>query len=209
MAEKMDLALKKVVTPEFRVSFPHLDKPQAFRGNNPKYSVSCLFEKKVDLTKVKKAAYNAVTEVFGSDKSKWPKNLRLPFRDGGEKTYDGYEPGMTWFTASKNSDKGAPKVFDRNRDEIVDVKNEVYAGCWARATLIAYCYDKRKEFGTCGVGFSLLAIQKTKDGEEFGNNKNAAADFDDGYVIEEDGSEDPTNYSSDNSDDEFADLAGL
>ena len=46
------------------------------------------------------AAAEAVVEKWGPDKAKWPGNLRTPFRDQGEKKYEGYVPGSIFVTAA-------------------------------------------------------------------------------------------------------------
>lgn len=195
MAEKMEIEKKKCMTPEFRVSFPHVfEKHTGFDGQEPKYSLVMLFSKKTDLKDLKRAAFNAATEKFGP-KEKWPKNLRLPFRNGDEKSdLAGYE-GTIFVTASS---KLAPQVIGNKKVDGQFPRLEkddglFYAGCYARATLIAFAYDKA---GNKGVSFSLQNVQKLKDGEAFSGRKDADAEFDE----VDDGSDDASNYGSDSDD---------
>jgi hypothetical protein len=192
MAEKMDITKKKATTPEFRVSFPHVfEKHSGFEGQEPKYSLVMLFDKNIDLKELKRAAHNAAVEKYGP-KEKWPKNFRMPFRDGDEKTdLAGYENTIFVTATSKQkpqvvSNKKVDGAFPRIEKE----DEQFYAGCYARATLIAFAYDKA---GNKGVSFSLQNVQKLRDGDQFSGRKNADDEFDD----VEDGSESVENYSDD------------
>lgn len=194
---KMSIDQKKCVTHEFRVSFPALITPKAFEEQAPKFSIVMLFDKNTKLSEppknklgqpigisMKHAAHNAAVEKFGP-KEKWPKNLRMPFRDGDERSdTPGYE-GTIFVTASS---KGQPGLVDQKRQPILN-ERDFYAGCYARAELIAFAYDKA---GNKGVSFSLQNVQKLRDGEPFSGRKAAEDVFDD----VEDGSENAENYGT-------------
>lgn len=182
---------KKVVTPKFRVSFPAIFKPKAFdTSQEAKYSLTMLFDEDIDLAKpadgqnnsLKRAAFNAAAEKWGPDKAKWPKGLRMPFRDGNEKSSTGYE-GTIFVNASS---KTQPGLVDKNLRPILN-ETDFYAGCYARAEVIAYAYDK---MGNKGIGFSLQNIQKLEDGEPFSGRKAASSVFD----KVSDGSDDEDSY---------------
>lgn len=189
MAEKMEIEKKKCLTPEFRVSFPHVfEKHTGFAGQEAKFSIVMLFTKKTDLKELKRAAFNAATEKWG-DKTKWPKQLRMPFRDGDEKSdLMGYEGTIFVSASSKQKPQvvGNKKV-DGQFPQLSKEDEQFYAGCYARATLIAFAYDKA---GNKGVSFSLQNVQKLKDGEQFSGRKNADDEFDE----VEDESDDAANY---------------
>lgn len=193
---------KKVKTPEFRLSFPAIFKPKAFEQQEPKFSIVMLFDKKkADLAGLKKAVAYAAQEKWGA-KEKWPKNLRLPFRDGDEKEdMEGYK-GHTYVSASS---KQAPQIVDYKGpgvrpEPIMESDGKAYAGCYARATLIAFAYDKA---GNKGVSFSLQNVQILRDGKPFSGRKNADDEFSDDFEVENNDAENPDNYesSSDDSDD--------
>jgi hypothetical protein len=187
MSEKMDIELKKCITPEFRVSFPQVIEPKAFGKQAAKYSIVMLFTKKTDLNALKKAAHNAAVEKWGKDKTSWPKNLKMPFRDGNEKSdLMGYED--TIFVSASSKDQ--PGLVDQKKQEILSDR-DFYAGCYARAQLLAFAYDK-PEFGTKGVSFGLQHVQKVRDGEKFSGRKNASDVFDE----VEDGSGDASSYDN-------------
>lgn len=163
----------KLTTPRFRVSFPHLHEPAGMEGQEKKYSIVMLFPKNTDMAWAKNAITATMTERFGSDKAKWPKGLKNPIRDGDDKETPlaGYE-GSFYLTA-RTKDK--PGAVDAKCNDILDVRTEVYAGCYARATVAFYYYDKA---GNKGIGIALNNIQKLGDGEKFSGKSNAKDDFD-------------------------------
>lgn len=188
--QKMDIEKKKCMTPEFQASFPHVFKAHAFNEKQEaKFQLTMLFDKKTDLKVMKEAVYNAAVEKWGKKES-WPKGLRMPFRDGNEKQdLQGYA-GKIFVAATS---KQRPGVVDGKRVPITEEDQQFYAGCYARATLIAFAYDK---MGNKGVSFSLQNVQKLRDGEQFSGRRKAEDEFDD----VEDGSDDATNYAGEASD---------
>jgi hypothetical protein len=159
-----------LMTPEFRVSYPNIFEAQTRDDGSKAFTMSCLFPKGANLDALKKDALRALTEKFGADQAKWPKNLKSPFRDQGEKEGDGYEAGAIFINVTS---KQKPGLVDRNNQPIID-PSEFYGGCYARATVRAFYYDKK---GNKGVSFGLNNVQKTRDGEPFGNRKRATDEF--------------------------------
>lgn len=196
----MPIEKKRCITHEFRLSFPALLTPKAYQDQPEKYSCVALFDKKINLSKaptnkasealsvsMKEAFHNAMVEKFGP-KEKWPKNYKTPFRDGEERSdTPGYENCIFVTMSNKNP----PGVVNQQRQPVLN-ERDIYAGCYCRAEVIAFAYDKA---GNRGVSFSLQNIQKVKDGEPFGSRKNAEDVFD----SIEDGSDDESNYSDDSS----------
>ena len=159
------MSSRKIVTPTFRVSFPHIFQPNEFNGN-AKYSVTMLFPGNTDLSDLKAIVQEAINEKWPGKK---PANLRLPLRDGSEKDLDGYD-GCIFASASS---KQKPGVVDQRLQEIIE-PSEIYAGCYARATITAFAYDVS---GNKGVAFGLQNLQKVSDGEGFGGRGRASSDF--------------------------------
>lgn len=205
MEKEKSITAKKCITPEFRLSFPKLAQAESFQGGDPKYSITMLFDDKADLAKpatkntrsLKACALAALTEKWGPDKVKWPKNLRMPFRDGNEKeNLEGYADKIFIYASSKKR----PGIVNRKAEPILNIEEEVYAGCYCRAEVIAFAYDTA---GNRGVSFSLQNIQKTKDGESF-SGKKAAEDVFDVIESDDDESENPENYNgASSSEDDF------
>lgn len=181
-----------IVTPVFRVSFPNLQEPKAFENGKPKYSVVMLFDKKEDLKGLKALCNAAITKKW-ADATKRPKTLKSPFRDGDVERgdTDGYA-GCVFITASSLQ---KPGIVYANKSIIPAalIGEELYAGCYARAVVSAYAYDK---MGNKGVAIALQHIQKVKDGDAFSGRMKLEDAFD---VIE--GEEDP--FSSEGPENSF------
>lgn len=163
-----------VLTPEARFSFPSLFRPTKPKNAKPeqkeKYGVTLLFKKGEDLTILKEAVVEVLTEKFGT-KDKWPKNIRLPFRDQGDREYEGYEAGATFIGALSTQKPGVVNA----RNEYIEDESQVYPGCYGRATLRPFWYDNS---GNKGVSFGLQNVQKTRDGEALGGRMRAEDEFD-------------------------------
>lgn len=183
--------IKKLTTGIFRVSFPHVFKPQTTPSGEQRFSVVMLFPKdaEADLKALKALAKTAAFEKWGKDSIESKKvKPQWPWRDGEEKAeqYDGYE-GMIFMTASS---KNKPKVVDKNVEPIID-ESEFYPGCFAKAAVNAYAWEWK---GKKGVSFGLINLQKVKDGEAFGFSSKPEDDFevveggdDEEYTDTEDG----------------------
>lgn len=169
----------KVTTPVFRVSFPALFEAKAFDGGAPKFSVSAVWDPS-RFTKREKELWDAMIDLangvsqerFKKDMDALPGNFKKAIRDGAEKAdLAGYGEGLLFANLSS---KMKPGIIDRNRNNITD-PDEVYPGCYARATITAYSYDNKGK----GVAFGLQNIQKIADGERLDSRTDAAEDFDD------------------------------
>ena len=172
--------MSNVHTPEFRVAFPTVftSKRNELSGND-EYSIVALFPKGANLDKLKTAAKEALIKKFGKDQSTWPKKLKTPFRDQGdrEKIKDGkatlpqgYVKGAIYLNLKS---KDRPGLVDNQVQTIID-QSEFYGGCWAIATINAYAYDTA---GNRGVSFGLGNIQKIRDDDHFGNRTKPEQDF--------------------------------
>lgn len=181
---------QKIVTPKFRVSYPHVFKAQSMEdGGKKKFSVTMLFDKDEDLTLIKEAIKNAKIAEFGPNKADWPKNLESPVNDGDDEKYEDKEgyAGHYIIKASTNEDQ-RPGVFDEDLSPITDASN-FYPGCYARAQVYAYVWTFGKKQG---VGFILDNVQKLEDGESFSSRMSAEEAFGGGgtkkkKVVDEDG----------------------
>lgn len=171
----------KATTPKFRASFVWAFKPQppmAGQAGDPKYGVTMLFDatarKTPAFAQMKKLAEQAAKEKFGAklkpDGNGWYVGLRNPFRDGEEKSdLEGYT-GMVFVSATS---KMQPGIVDHDLSRIIS-EEDFYSGCFARATITAYGYDKA---GNKGVAFGLQNLQKLADGERFSGRAAAEDDF--------------------------------
>lgn len=162
----------KVATPLFRLSYPSLHEPKGFEGQEPKYGATMLFPAASDMAWAKDAIRKVMTERFGADKAMWPKGVRTPLRNGDEKENQPAGYAGTIYIAARSQDR--PGVVDHNCNEIVNVREDVYAGCYCKATIAFFYYDRA---GNKGVGVALNNVQKVKDGEKFGGRSDAKRDF--------------------------------
>lgn len=171
-----------MITPEFRVSYPHVFKAQSPKpGDKPKFSVTMLFPKNIDLIgqdphgnpiSLKKVITNAKNAEFGS-KENWPKDLESPVVDGDDPKFadkEGYKGH--WVIKASTNENQRPGVVDEQTVPITD-QADFYPGCYARAYVYAYVwfYPDRQKPMKKGVGFILDHVQKTKDGKSFGGKK--------------------------------------
>ena len=170
----------KVITGLVRFSYVNIFKSRAFTdGQDAKFSI-CLLIKKSD-TKTLDAVQDAIDAAIEDGiASKWggktPKNLHLPLRDGDAERADEapeYE-GMMFLNANSTS---KPGIVDEDCNDILD-PDEVYSGCWGRASINFFAYDNH---GNRGIGVGLNNVQKLKDDERLGGARvSAESDFGDG-----------------------------
>ena len=91
---------------------------------------------------------------------------------------------MLFLNANSNT---KPGIVDKDLNEILDPE-EVYSGCWGRASINFFAYDSN---GNRGVGVGLNNIQKLRDGERLGAARaSAESDFGDGFDDDDDDDED-------------------
>ncbi len=170
MAKKIQAVLKndtKVVTGVVRLSYAHLFEPKSINGSDPKYSVSLIIPKSdKQMVKVLEQAIDNAKEL---GKSKWggkiPSNLKLPLRDGDEDRPEDEAYENSYFI-NANSER-APQVVGTKKDKATGKAiplgpDEVYSGCYARASINFYPFNVN---GNKGIACSLISIQKIDDGE--------------------------------------------
>ncbi len=188
----------QVLTPTFRVSYPHLFKPQAMGNSDPKYSITMLFKKSEDLSAIKLAIKHAKIDAFGADSANWPRDIKSPVSDGDEpdrksgKVKEGYED--CWVIKATSSADIKPGVVGRNEKVPIEDPAEIYAGCYARAQVFARVWEWPENSKNYGVQFILDHVQKVRDGKSLASRKGASEVFspltgDDGSDGEESGNE--------------------
>lgn len=174
------MAFTKLVTPVFRASFPNLFVPKAMQeGQTPKYSVSAVFEpdKFNEADKKRWAAILALLDETSMEKFKkkvdqLPANFKRAIRDGEEKAdLEGYGPGKVFANLTS---KLKPGVVDANGNDMNP--DDIYPGCYLRATVSAYAYDMN---GGKGIALGLQNIRFVRDGERLDARTDAGEDFKD------------------------------
>ena len=171
MSEKSKLI--KVLTPEFRASYPSIFTPKKNDLNGKEeYSVMALFPKDADLKPLFAAAKEVTESVWGKDKAKWPKNLKDPFKKQ-DPTKPGHTEGAYFLNIKCDASKNVPGVLNAKKVQIID-PTEIYGGCYGRATITFFAYDLP---AAKGVSMLLNNFQKTRDGDPFGNRSKPEDDF--------------------------------
>lgn len=166
-------------TGKVRLSYPHLFEKY---DKSDKYQCQLIIDKKDKATVAMIEAAIKAAKLAGKS-SKWggkiPGNLRSPLNDADamDEPQEEYE-GCYLMNAKTNR---RPDVYDvpsgaKGRpDELYD-EDEIYAGCYVRASLTFYPYDN----SGAGVAVLLNWVQKLEDGERLGGGSvTKDSDFDD------------------------------
>ena len=166
----------KVVTCMARFSYAHIWEPKAVEdGGTKKYSLTliipknekkCIAEIKAAIEAAKLVGKNS--KVFGG---KIPANCKTTFYDGDVEYPDDEAYVNSMFLRCASTTK--PQVVDAKKNVIED-PTLVYSGCYGRASVNFYPFDKNSKGIACGLG----NIQKIKDGEPLSGRSSADEDFD-------------------------------
>lgn len=166
----------KVVTGKVRFCYVNVFEPRvASEGSEPKYDVCILVSKddKVTVGKIKKAIENAKTVYkakLADRNGKIPANLKTPIHDGDEERPDDPNFANCYFLNASSFVK--PSIVDRDLEPIMD-KSEFYSGCYGRASIVFFGYNKQSK----GIAAGLNNLQKLEDGEPLAGGSSAAEDF--------------------------------
>lgn len=174
--------VRKVVTPVFRLSFPHLFEAQSYDGGEPKFGGSAVWRPS-EFSELDKKRWAVMTSLLNDKaiegfKKPWkelPENIKRGLRKGEEKAdLEGYGPG-TWF--ANITSKMRPGIVLQDGKTKVNEENgnldEIYPGCYCRATVTAYFYSNKGK----GVALGINNLQKVKDGDRLDSRTDAAEDF--------------------------------
>lgn len=179
--DKQLLEKCRFMTPEFRVAFPNVFKPNGMPGTKPethKYNITMLLTKNTDMTVFKQAMLNAMVVKFGPDQKKWP-TVSKPIKDGDRPNKKGKVEetfkGNFVVTAKAGLDR-KPGIVDEQNQPILE-PGKFYPGCYAHAQLFARVWEFPPNSGTYGIGFHINAVQKTKDGKPFSSVQDATQVF--------------------------------
>ena len=161
-----------IITPVFRLSYPHVWETTFNQlAKRDEYSIQMLFDKataKNDLAIMVKLVNDLIAW------KGWAKaaGIMKPWIDGDTKVDSA---GVPWVEKNpaykgqiilKSWSKQAPGIVDPTGKHPILQHDEIYGGCYCRAQLNAYAYEKGQNRG---VSFGLIHIQKIKDGVAFGN----------------------------------------
>lgn len=167
----------QIVSPKGQFSYPNLFK--ARRNNLNKddkrefYSVDVLFDKSADLSKLNEGIQAAIEKKLGADKTKYPKKLNLPIKDGDEKGTPEYA-GKFYITCKSDASRGKLQVFDRTR-KVLESESDIVGGDFGHVLLNFFYYDANGNKGV-SVGLNgVMLVEKTS--EPFSGSKSAFEAF--------------------------------
>ena len=178
--------IKRYITPVFRLSFPNLFEPRApmaGQKGDPKYGLTAVWTP-ADFSDKDKKLWKAMIGALDAEcksrfKKAWkdlPANFKKGLRNGNEKPeLEGFGEGTRFASLTT---KMRPGVVDAGRNKIgPDEGNadEIYPGCYCRATVNPYSYDNQGK----GVALGLMNVQKVRDGDRLDSRTDAAEDFED------------------------------
>lgn len=178
----------QVKTPVAIASFPKLFQPDAFEGQEPKYSVMLGFTPDTDLSEIKKAAAAVA-------KKKWGDQAKAILSDGIFRDHDaevkkgkkskGFPEGTLFFNARsktqppvfarKAADDGRPVLISEAEGTTRGNPREIYGGVKVRAIVSVYAYDTA---GNRGIGFGLEGVQRWEDGPRLDGASDVSSMFD-------------------------------
>lgn len=187
--KKVDKALCQLTTPEFRVSYPHVFKPNRVKpDDDAKYSITMLFPKGIKLIglapakveggprekrSIKEVITNAKIAKFGPEED-WPENIEEPVTDGDDPKYankEGYKGH--WVMKATTNEEYPPGVYGPDLKPLTEA-NQLQPGCYAYAFIYAHVWEYMNKQG---VRFILDHVQKSRDGKSFGNRKSVEQVF--------------------------------
>jgi hypothetical protein len=168
-----------MLTGVFRASYAFVFEPQVPKdGGDPKFQITMLIPKSDTATyqaiqaEIGRALQDGLQKVFGGQMPARPE-LPLYDGDGAKKNGDPFGEECRGCWVVRASSKTRPSVVDRSVQPIID-PNGFYSGCYARATINFYAYNKN---GNRGVGCGLNNVQKIADGEPLSSRTTAEEDF--------------------------------
>ncbi len=178
--------IKRYMTPVFRASFPNVrEAREGMTGDDgkkgkPKYGISAIWtpskfsESEKKQWRTLRQAINAIClERFKKGEKDLPANYKHGLRDGAEKEeLEGYGAGTKFANLTTMQRPGVVRA-DRTPISIEEMDDEVYPGCYMRATVTIYTYNNKGK----GYAIGLMNLQKVKDGPRLDSRVNAEQDF--------------------------------
>ena len=174
----MELRLKNV-----RISFPALDKPEAFGDGEPAYQAKFIIVPKSPEVQLLADAIVAVAKEQWKDKAasvlelltedKKLCFLKAPYRN--KKTGEAYAGFDGMFSLSTRS-KNRPTIFDKFNKEVTDardIKSLIYSGCFVHAKIDIWAQDNK--WGR-RVNANIAGVMFAKDGDAFGGSTPATGE---------------------------------
>jgi hypothetical protein len=179
------------VTPIGKLSFPNVLTPALKYESKTEYEFSTviMWKEGEDLSKFEGQIQIALTEAFGPDQKKWPKNIVTPLKDQAEliekaeaksKPTTGLQAGAM-YARFKTSDKYPPKVWDSNNQTVTPETNEknevVYGGANAAVSGNLKVTTIKGPVPITYVTAYMQGVKIFGKGEKIGGAKTSVEDF--------------------------------
>lgn len=157
---------KTLLTPEFTLCFPKIEKPEIKEDGSERYSICMLFDEGEDISEIVKLLKEVKVEVFGE---KFKGKLNNPIKNGDTDIDTSRFPNFEGKQYINCSTMYMPAIVDGKKVPINP--SEIYPGCKCKAIINSYGYNTPTNKG---LAVGLQAIQKVADGEKLGGG---AKDF--------------------------------
>ena len=167
-----------------RICYANIWEPKSILGSEPKFSVSCLFDKEDNFDKEDKKSIDLIQKAIDAAKEQgktkcWGGKIptgpsfKLPLRDGDNERGDdtSYEGQMFVNATSKE----APQIVDRKKQSITD-SLQVGSGDYCMVTINFFPFNAGG--ASRGVAAGLSNIQLAVHGERLSGKASADKDFD-------------------------------
>jgi hypothetical protein len=161
-----------IITPVFRLSYPNVWAPKFNQlAKRDQYDIQMLFDKKTDKEALQ-PMLKLMTDLYMHKWNGKPAGFLSPFKDGDTMKNSAGEllkeknPAFEGKIILSSWSKLPPGIMDPTGKNPITQHDEIYGGCYCRAQLNGYAYEKGQNKG---VSFGLLHLQKIKDGDAFGN----------------------------------------
>ena len=171
--------MAKIKLNNVRLSFPSLFRKAVFNGEETKFEATFLLDKDTQADKIAEID-NAVQAMIAENlKGAKLKADKICLKDGDDIEYDGYANHMS----IKASNNKRPKVLDRDKSQLTEDDNRIYAGCYVNAVIELWAQNN--QWGK-RINANLLGVQFFKDGEPFSDGATASDDDFDAFDEPED-----------------------
>ncbi len=159
-----------MTTEEVRLGYVHLSQPRSAQpGQEPKFSAQILVPK-TDVATYQQMQSVIEATIQDGITNKWngvrPSVIKNPIRDGDGVKQNGepFGPEAKGHWVINATSTKRVKVYDLNLNEILD-PTQFYSGMYAKVNLNFKSFSNN---GNRGIGCYLEAVQKTRNGEQFG-----------------------------------------
>ena len=171
--------MAKIKLNNVRLSFPSIFRKAVFSGEETKFEATFLLDKDTQADKI--AEIDKAVQAMIADNLKGAKLKadKICLKDGDDIEYDGYANHMS----IKASNNKRPKALDRDKSQLTEDDNRLYAGCYVNAVIELWAQNN--QWGK-RINANLLGVQFFKDGEPFSDGATASDDDFDAFDEPED-----------------------